>query len=354
MIPERLFLAAVSAILLLATPAVYSAISRAVYPDLASPDKWCDLGDAFRERGDNQKAGYCYRRAAVMGPRDGPVLIRAGNYFMLQDDSTASLPYYSRALELTPNYDGVIFASYRRMEVPASGVLAHGIPEDKRAGQAYFEWLLAHSSTPEDARLAWDWMARHSYTDDRLAGLYAAYLLKSRLYPEAASLWASYTGSRRGDYLRPNRIYNANFQNEPIASPLDWRIDKLDGVEVQRRPGALQIHFNGTENVNFAHIRQSVVVAPGTYRFQADAKATGITTNQGIQFHLYDTDQPARFDVLTDSILGTHESMKIDKIVAIPPPTKLLTLEIVRRPSQKFDNKIEGTVSIHTVRLVPA
>ncbi len=84
---DSIFAAGISIVLLLGLPAGYSKIARAAYPDLASPDLWCDRGDSFREHGDDRKAGYCYRRAVVMGPRDKPVLMRAGNYFMLQNDA---------------------------------------------------------------------------------------------------------------------------------------------------------------------------------------------------------------------------------------------------------------------------
>jgi len=117
---------------------------------------------------------------------------------------------------------------------------------------------------------------------------------------------------------------------------------------------SLRIRFGGKENVAYSHIAQRAVVWPGPYRFEAWIRTEEITTNQGIGWRIFDAVSPSRLSLEFENRVGTADWTKVEKIFVVPPETRLLEVQVVRRPSLKFDNKISGTACIDAVSLVAA
>ena len=137
----------------------------------------------------------------------------------------------------------------------------------------------------------------------------------------------SYLGDRRGDFPRPNRIFNGDFEQAPTASVLDWNEVAFAGTQTSRDATlkyhgnySLRVQFEGTENLDFHHISQSAAVAPGVYRFQLYVKAAGLTTDEGVAFRLFDSESPGRWNVATEPIVGTVDWRKLEKTVEIRHP----------------------------------
>ncbi|PYT15673.1 MAG: hypothetical protein DMG59_13030 [Acidobacteria bacterium] len=80
-------------------------------------------------------------------------------------------------------------------------------------------------------------------------------------------------------------------------------------------------------------------------------KAAELSTDQGVGFHIFDAESPARLDIFTEPLTGTSDWRKIETAFVIPRDTRGLTIQVVRRPSLKFDYKIRGTVWIDAVSL---
>src|SRR5204863_305075 len=117
-------------------------------------------------------------------------------------------------------------------------------------------------------------------------------------YKDAARSWALYAGQREDANLASNAIFNGDFESMPSGSRFDWRMDNLDDdvvVEVDAsvaRTGArsLRVRFGGKANVAYSHTFETTFVTPGLYRFQAFVRSQGITTDQGIGFHIFDAE----------------------------------------------------------------
>lgn len=350
----RLLIGAVSLALLGNSIASLRSIasSARLLDDVASPYRWCDAADVLDIDGEADKAAYAYDRAVILGSHEGTVLLRAANFQLTRPDPRSALPHFARLLQLVPDYDASIFSTYEAMHFPIPEVLRLGLPPQRRAAQTYFYFLLAHGAAATDLARAWQWLGTHRLTDERLAGFYAAGLLRAGQYAAAVSMWAEFAGP----YPLQDIVFNGGFERPPRASPLDWTMAseqaRLDSSERYAGHFALRIDFSGVENVNFHHVWQNMVAGPGTYRLEAFVKTAGMTTDEGLRLHLFDAEQATRLEFWTEPITGTHPWTPIVREIRVSPGTRLITLQICRRPSQKFDGKAAGTAWVDAVSLV--
>jgi tetratricopeptide (TPR) repeat protein len=323
---------------------------RALQQDSASAFRWCDLGDQFFAAGQNDTAAYCMARAMELGPKIPPVWIRAANFYFERGDPQAALRASLRVLELVPNYDQVIFGYYDRL-IPDTPAILTSLAPRPRALRAYFRHLLS-SGQVESAGLAW----RRLSPDDQLAIEYLDFLVRQRKPQSAEEAWAAYAGKRSPDYLHPNRLFNGSFELEPTKALFDWAIVPSEETPTTRdatlaKAGhwSLRIEFQGRTNVDYQHAAQTAYLAPGTYRFSAFVKTQELTTDEGIRFRIFGPG----LEVVTDALTGTNDWTGVVKTFTVSRPASMVTVQVRRIPSLKFDNKIRGTVWVDAVSLTP-
>jgi tetratricopeptide (TPR) repeat protein len=318
----------------------------ALHGDPASPYRWCDLAEQYSEAGEIPRARACFARALQLGARLPQIHIRAANFHVSQSEPDRVLFHTTRVLEMVPDYDSVIFGYYDRLEFsPTQVLLAQWA--SSRAALSYFSYLL-DAGRYSAALEAWPVLLQFGFPTDRTAAAYLNFLLR-RDHPEtAAQAWAVYLKDRRGDYLRPNHLFNGNFQLEPTGAPLDWNIQPHPAVEASREPGnGLSLRFNGTENVAFRHASQVSWVKPGRSVIRARIRTEDITTNEGIHIHV----TAPGLDLRTEPLTGTHPWTPVELSFEVPPNVHQLTVSICRDPSKKFDNKIQGAAWVTAVTL---
>jgi hypothetical protein len=319
----------------------------------ASPYRWCDLGEDLLQSGKTEQARYCFRRAVQLAPNIPPIWMRAVNFYLQVDDIPAALACTAPVLRLVSDYDEVIFGDVDHLGQDAGEFLPL-IADNRRALAAYFRHLLAAGDVAK-AKAAWPFAKSDGLTPE-----YVDFLLRQHSYGAAVTLWADWAGTHAGDYLHPNRLFDGGFEMEPAGSRLSWRVTPADGVETTRtaeiaREGkwSLQIHFQGSGNPDYHHVEQTAWVLPGMYRFQAWVRTRNLTTDQGLRFHLFDAESPQRLDLTTEQLTGTHDWTLVEKTFLVPSGTNLVTVQLARNASLKFDNKIIGVAWIDAVSLVP-
>ncbi len=324
--------------------------------DPASPFRWCDYGEALLASGDTARARKCMLRGLELGPSNGPILMRGVNFAYRTDDSAAALRYGKSLLALVPDYDGSVFSVWKGMDLPIGSVLDRGLA-GRRAAQSFMRYLIAGQSMMAAGR-AWPWMERSGFADDRLADDYVAFLVRSNEPEQAALAWALYAGRREPSYPASNAVFNGSFEREPTGCVFDWKITPVDGAGAGRDSAvsvwgrySLRIGFDGTENVAYSHVSQTVPVRAGRYRFEAHLRTADITTDEGVGFRVFDPQDPRRVDVKTERLTGTHDWTRVGADVLVPPASKLLEIQVIRLPSLKFDNKIGGAAWIDAVSL---
>jgi hypothetical protein len=313
-------------------------VAQTLRADSASAYRWCDLGEELQQAGKTKQARACFRRAVQLAPNIPPIWMRAVNFYLQVDDTRAALACATPVLRLVSDYDGVIFGYVDHITQDAVEFLPH-IADNRRALSAYFRHLLAAGDVA-NAKAPWRFAKSGELTDE-----YVDFLLRQHRYEAAVTLWADQAGTdRTGD----------------AGSRLDWRLTPVVGVETTRDgatggegKSSLRIHFQGTGNVDYHHVEQTVRVTPGVYRFRAEVQTQELTTDQGLRFHLFDAESPQRLDFSTEQLTGTHDWARVEKTFLVPSGTNLVTVQVARNASLKFDNKITGVAWIDAVSLVP-
>ena len=327
--------------------------------DSQDPYRWADLGDAFLKAGKKEDARYCFGQVLALAPHSVPFLLRVADFHFQIGENQQALPITARILKLTPDYDSVIFSEYIRSVDRAEDVLRFGLPDGSRAPKSWLQFVM-QAGRLGDAQNTWDWVVEHDYSDNALAGEYVGFLIRQAHPDLAASAWAQHMGARADDYDKSNYLFNGDFESDPAESSFDWNVARTEGVEVTRDcttassgKCSLRISFAGTQNLGFAAASQLAFVRPGTYRFHAFIRTEGLTTDQGIRFRLSDAEVPARLDEVFGQFTGSSPWSSVDHDLVVSPNIRLLRIDVIRQPSMKFDNKVDGTAWIDELKLEP-
>jgi hypothetical protein len=319
--------------------------------DPSNPLVWCTYAELLSSGGQTQAAAAGFERAIALGPGMSPVLMRAANFDFAQGRTGQGFELTKRILGQTDAFDQVLFSYLTRSGVPVSRLAGAAVPAVPRAAGAWFSWL-RESGSDADLRELWSWMRKNQLVDPRSARDFAWAFWQRKAFTAAQDAWADWLPLSHIGYLHPQRLANVGFEDEPDGSPFDWTLTPAVGAEI-RRSGGLDIHFSGTANIDFSNVRQFTTVNSGRYRFSAEIEADGVTTDQGPFFRIFDPVNPGRLNVQSPPAKGTIARSWITLDVPVAPGTHALQIQIERRPSQKFDNKIAGTLHVYRVSLLP-
>jgi hypothetical protein len=129
----------------------------------------------------------------------------------------------------------------------------------------------------------------------------------------------------------------------------------VPSVEVERK-NSLELRFSGEANLEFAHLHQFTAVSPGRYRFSAEIEAEGITTDERPFWSITGVGGLSRLVVETPRIEGNVPRSWVSVEISVPKGTEALDIQLRRKPSLRFDNKIAGILRVYEVSLlsVPA
>ncbi len=313
--------------------------------DQVNPYKWAAYAESLDTAGNTAGAAKAMKRALALGPAIAPIHMRAFNFHLIHEHSAEVLKLGRRILELTPAYNGLIFADF--VGTPTAQILRDAIPPQSMAD--YLVWAQGARPTPELLEI-WSWMRKNQLADVTSACGISATLWRRGEYEAAARLWAAWLpADRRQGYLQSNFLSNPRFR-VPFKTPLDWAMDSPGRLETLQNDG-LSISFPGTENLAYSNVSQMSFVYPGSYEFSAVVEGIGITTNEGPFFHLFDAEHPGKLNVVTEQLRGTVARRTVEVRFRVGPETKALLTQLERRTSEKLDGKIAGTLRIYEVSL---
>jgi hypothetical protein len=320
------------------------AVAALVDADPANPLVWCAYAQVLSVRGETQQAQSAFDHAVSLGPGMSPVLMRAANFDFTHGRREHGFLLSARILSQTDAFDEIIFSYLQRADAPAAAPLGNAIPAASRPARSWLGWLRAHGSD-QDLCETWAWMKRNRLLDEKSAGEVAWTLWNRASYPAAYALWTDWLGTTQ-------LLANTRFDTASRETPFDWTLGSSPAVAVTRANG-LNVRFSGTENVAFSGVRQFTFVPPSRYRLSAEVSSDNLTTDQGPFFRIFDPANPARLNAESAPILGTAGKSWITVEFTVTRGTEALAVQLERRPSQAFDNRISGTLYIHQVSLVP-
>ena len=330
-----------------ATPAGLAALLR---EDPSNPHTWATFGEYLVGVGDASKAEEAFAQALAAGRGLAPVLMRVANFDFAHERSEQGLQLVPRILTQTSDYDEILFSYIQRAGLNAADVVGTTIPASPRVARSWLVWTREHSSTSE-VLTTWSWMQREKLTDGRTANDTTNALWQRKAYLEARHVWEAFVGPS-GSEPPANLLTNSRFQTEPATALFDWDLSPRPGVSYTRGDG-LDVRFLGDVNVADAGVRQRVVVSPGVYRFTAEWSAENLTTDQGVYFEIADAEDSSRLHRESPLVEGTMARASVAVYIPVTEATRVLQVQLRRRPSLRFDNKMAGVLHIHRVELAP-
>ena len=327
---------------------------QALKSDPAFPYRWSDLGEALLVARQPDRARYCFGRAVELAPHDPQIRLRAANFYFRSEEIEPALQMDSTVLQQLPDYDTMIFSSYVRLGGDIPHVLEVGIGSNARGAREFLRFLAPHSDeTTLDT--VWRWMEDRGFVTVPMALSRTSFLLEKGLHAEATAVWLRYATPAGSPYRKTDWIFNSGFENQWTGEGFDWRVEPCPGVRVMederiahtgRR--SLRIEFRAAENVGFHHVSQMVWLGPGRYRLSAWMRTQDFSTDQGVGLNILDA---SGLDASTTALTGTHDWTELASEFTVRGAPQLARVQIVRRPSMKFDSRPQGTVWIDDVEL---
>jgi hypothetical protein len=195
-----------------------------------------------------------------------------------------------------------------------------------------------------DAPKAYRELAGRGGITPELRNQWIEYLVAVRKeYQIALDAWAE--AHAEEGYPARNRIFNPRFERARPSGRMDWAISRHDHATA-RAGGGLTVTFDGKDNLAYGHVSQQTFLQAGRWRFEAVAEADGLTTDQRPFFRIADVADARRLDVSTPM---APERMAVE--FPVPAGGSWVSITLQRRQSEKFDNKIAGTLRLKEVRL---
>jgi len=327
-------------------------VDAIVATDPANPFAWSAYGEMLNARGETGKAAAAFARATTLGPGTAAVWMRAANFYFTHNRTELGFVASAHVLSQTELFDQVVFSYLTATGAPAAKLLGTAVPAESRSARSWLTWIESHGSDG-DMTDTWSWMRTRGLGDEKAAVQLTQTLWDGKKFDAAQKVWADWLGNRRGDYLQSQFIGNRRFENAPSGSPFDWTLEASPGVGLERIAG-LEVRFLGTENVDLRGVRQFAVLRPGRYVFRAEIEADGITTDEGPYFRIADAVDDRRLSVETGRLLGDRGRAWMEVSFTVPAATSAIEVELRRKPTLRFDNRISGRLKVFETALLRA
>ena len=316
---------------------------------------WSDWGRVCWTLGQTQEAQRAFDVAESLDPNNYVVQRDIGDFLLAQRQPDAAVPHHARAIRLNPSLGPNICAVYWSLGRPPVTVAEELLGGNVALWRRYFRDCLTWT-TPEESGRLWDVFRKLEAGPD--AGCYGAYfdfLVARKKYDEAQALWQQIAKVFYKRDWDPEKapFWNGNLALAPaFKGGLEWRIrdDQPPGARATigaSRAGepssSLWIHFEGRENVAFAHVRHFFFVAPGkAYRLSYRVNTLDVTTDNGPYVRLTIYGDPPVYQ--RGSVATGTGNWDLDQQFTAPENARWGEIVICRDRSAKLDNKIKGDV----------
>lgn len=336
---------------------------RALAIDPRSAEYWMGLAGAHEASGDPERALHAFEAAKSAYPISAEVEWRYGNFLLRRGQQSAAFAEIRRGVATDHRLATLGISRCWRATRDIQEILDEAMPADGEVYLAMLDFLVGEHEG--DAALAvWNrLLALHTSLELRRAFPLLEELIQRERVAEALHVWQQ--ALEAAGVVRPNSageslVWDGGFERDFSNGGFGWRQKEVAGAAFEfdtesHHSGArsLRVSFDGTANLDFAHLTQLVPVEPRhRYRFAAFLRTEGISTDSGIRFAIFDPRRPSVLSHLTADLVGTHAWTPQEFEFIAGPETRLVEIVLRRLPSQKFDNKLKGTVWADDVSLV--
>jgi tetratricopeptide (TPR) repeat protein len=337
---------------------------KAVAADPLSAHYWIDLATAYEASGDDARAQQAYARARAVYPQSAEVAFHYGNFLLREQKYSEANGELQQAVRADPTLLPLAISRTWRATEDVQPLLDQMLPADQDAYlQAIDFFASIHKLDP--ALAVWQRLLalRKPFALPRTFSFFDELIREDRS-DDARRVWRDAVAAAGLPHDAPasqSVMWNGNFAREPLNGGLDWRWGSVPGVsiEIDSSPApsgsrSLRLDFNGGRNVSLEVPAQYVPVEPGrSYHFHASMRTAQITTESGMRFSITDPNHSNAVNLLTENFTGSRVWAPVDADLTTGPDTHFLLVQVVRRPSRLFDNKLGGSAWIADVSLVP-
>jgi tetratricopeptide (TPR) repeat protein len=337
---------------------------KAVGYDPRSAHFWMDLAAAYEESGDDSRAREAYLRAKAVYPASAEVAFHYGNFLLREQEYPGAYAELRRAVATDPTLLPLAISRTWRSSEDVDELLNNVLPANQ---QAYLEALdfFASIHEVEPGLAVWQRLVAlgKGLPIARINSFFEELIREDRA-DDARRVWRealAAAGLPVDEPTNGNLVFNGNFSHGFLEEGLDWRWTELTDAEMDfdPEPGpngsrAVRVDFNGGTNLALDEPKQYVPVEPGrSYHFHAYMRTEGITTESGMRFSLADPNHGGAVNLQTVDFTGSRAWTAVESDFTAGPDTHFVLVQLFRSPSRLFENKLEGTVWIADVSLVP-
>jgi hypothetical protein len=346
-------------------PQAISYYRRAVQLNPRSPYYKLDLASALEMAGNDTEAEKYYRAAQDNYPISAEVSWTYGNFLLRQRRLPEAYAEIHRAVVVDPKLVPIAVSRCWHSNPDVRVLLDEVLPNTVAADWQAISFLV---ETQEGAAALAVWnhlIAQKLPIDWRKLRTLIDLLVNQERFEQAGSVWRQATAAE-GISLIPSEtgslVFDGGFDRDPSNCGFGWRQQDVTGADFdfdtsEKHSGtrSAQIAFDGTRNLSYEHLYQMVLVEAGKrYRFRGFLRTDHISTNSGMRFEIRDPRRPQDLDVLTPNETGTEPWTPEEVEFTTGQQTHLIQILVRRIPSERLDNKINGTVWVDDVVLVPA
>lgn len=336
---------------------------RALAIDPRAAYTWTDLAGAYELAGDLPRAREAFETAEAAYPISAEVAWRYGNFLLRQEQFPQAFTEIRRAVKTDPRLAKLAISRCWRATRDIHLILERALPPDAEVYQAALDYLVSEHETGA-ALVAWQRLLAlgHAVELPRAFPLLDE-LIQSDRIEEARQVWKqafAAAGLSAGEPSGGSLVWDGGFEGPFTNGGFGWRQYNIAGASFDfatetHHSGArsLRVTFDGSANLDFQHLVQFVPVEPNKrYRFAAHLRTDAITTDSGVRFAIF-PHGPGERPVLTPNLMDTQPWALDETEFTTGPQTRLVEIVLRRMPSQKLDNKIQGTVWVDDVSLTP-
>jgi tetratricopeptide (TPR) repeat protein len=229
---------------------------------------WLELGRAYEQTENFEKAEKAFQRAVRIAPNYSNVYWHTGNYYLRRGQEAEAIPALRKSAETSAVYREQIFSVVWDYYEKDKTKLEHlaGEKSDMRAGLAKF---YAAKEMPEDSLRLWNTLSDDEKARNQdIARLITQALYDKRFYRSSIE-FVRQLGIE--PQAQPENVQNGGFE-APIATDakdsfFGWKYTKKDKIEINTDPmkkkegnKSLRVTFNGFTGIEIKNFLQFVTV----------------------------------------------------------------------------------------------
>ncbi len=345
-------------------PLAISDYQRAIQLNPRSPYYKLDLAGALEMAGNNGEADSYFRAAQAAYPISAEVSWKYGNFLLRQDRMSEAYAEIHRAVMVEPRLIPLAVSRVWHSDPNIHLLLDQVLPDTAEAFSQALAFL-TDAKDPTAALEAWHrLLAIDPHTDMKLVYQLTDMLVAQEKFDEAGTVWRQAVGRDTGSapaYAGNSLVYDGGFEKDMSGGGFGWQQTDTKGADFDfdmdvKHSGSrsARLIFDGTENLSYQGLFQIVLVSPDTrYRFQGFLRSDEISTESGMRFEIVDPNDPQHLDVVTPNETGTLPWTLEQIDFTTGPHTHLIRIQLARKPSERLDNKLSGTVWVDDVTIVP-